>query len=155
MLNSANYSCTFRQVAVVKTDNTWLWQTAMCVSHEVCTTSAYKQRTYVLLYFCYKVAIKSCLHKISLLPSRFKLKDLLLWQQVQNELRRTKQSKIMTNRQQSNPANWVSDVRRTGLRCPSFTKSWQQTKSSASTKHFLLGSVRQWQTGKRIALITF
>ncbi len=49
-----------------------------------------------------------------LLPSRFKLTDLLLWQQLQEEPRRTKWSKIKRNRQQSNPANWVSDVRRTG-----------------------------------------
>ncbi len=34
--------------------------------------------------------------------------DLLLWQQLQDELRRTKWSKIKQNRQQSNP-NWVSD----------------------------------------------
>ncbi len=36
--------------------------------------------------------------------SRFKLKDLLLWQQVQDELWRTNQSKIKLNHQQSNPA---------------------------------------------------
>ena len=84
-----------------KTDKTCRWQTSRITS-------------------AYKVAIKSCLYKISLLPSRFKLKDLLLWQQVQNELRRTEQSKIMTNCQQSNPANWVSDVRRMGP-CPDYT----------------------------------
>ncbi len=42
------------------------------------------------------------------LPSRFKLKDLLLWHQVQDW------SKIKWNRQQSIPANWVSDIWRTG-----------------------------------------
>ncbi len=47
---------------------------------------------------------------MSLFPSRFKLMDLLLWQ-LQDELRRTKWSKIKWNRQQSNPANWVNDVR--------------------------------------------
>ncbi len=63
--------------------------------------------------FCLKRCNLILLHEISLLPSRFKFTDLLLWQQVQDELRRTKWSKIMWNRQQSNPANWVSDVRRT------------------------------------------
>ncbi len=39
---------------------------------------------------------------ISLFPSRFKLTDLLLWQQQQDELRKTKWSKIERNHQQSN-----------------------------------------------------
>ncbi len=68
-------------------------------------------------YFKYKFCLKRCDLILftwnKLLPSRFKLTDLLLWQQLQDELRRTKQSKIKWNRQQSNPANWVSDVRRT------------------------------------------
>ncbi len=65
----------------------------------------------------YQFCLKGCdlilfsLNK--LLPSRFKLTDPLLWQQLRDELQRTKQSKIKWNRQQSNPANWVSDVRRT------------------------------------------
>ncbi len=67
--------------------------------------------------FCLKICDLILFTWNKLLPSRFKLTDLLLWQQVQDELQRTKWSKIKWNQQQSNPANGVSDVQRTGPRC--------------------------------------
>ncbi len=50
----------------------------------------------------------------------------VLWQQLQDELRRTKWSKIRWNHQQSNPANWVSDVRRTDPRTVKHTNTPNQ-----------------------------
>ncbi len=62
--------------------------------------------------FKYRFCLKRC-DLILFTWSKFKLTDMLLWQQLQDELQRTKWSKIRWNRQQSNPAKWVSEVRRT------------------------------------------